>query len=89
MVGECELLAYDITKKSSFANVEKSANEVEKTIIFFVRNKCHLKYERQVSYEEADSVAKIIASFMQAVKNSTSLRMKLLLNMAIKYIQYN
>ena len=58
------IIVYDITNKTSFANVNYWLLEVEKynvspdTIKLLIGNKCDLASERIVSYEEGESFAK-------------------------------
>jgi len=57
------LIVYDITKSSSFTNVEKWLNELhehadENIVVMLVGNKTDLKASREVSTEEASKFAK-------------------------------
>lgn len=64
-------MVYDITKRNTFESVERWLKELKdhadtKIVVMLVGNKCDLKDQRQVSVEEATSMAtRLGVSFLE------------------------
>lgn len=66
---------YDITKKSSFLNVQKWIDEVRRytasnVLIALVGNKCDLIEEREVELVEAESMCEYVPEIMFQIETS-------------------
>lgn len=71
------LLVYDITKKVTFANVERWLNELKEhsdndIVILLVGNKCDLRHIRAVSTEEGSSLARTSAAYSDCFRKTRS-----------------
>ncbi|KAH8328331.1 hypothetical protein KR067_008127 [Drosophila pandora] len=69
------LIVYDITKRSSFANLQKWIEEVRRytasnVLIILVGNKCDLEEEREVDFEEARQMCQYIPEILFVMETS-------------------
>ncbi|KAH8380208.1 hypothetical protein KR009_009495 [Drosophila setifemur] len=68
-------IVYDITKRSSFANLQKWIEEVRRytasnVLIILVGNKCDLEEEREVDFEEARQMCQYIPEILFVMETS-------------------
>lgn len=69
------LTVYDITKRSSFSNLQKWIEEVRRytasnVLIILVGNKCDLEEQREVDFEEARQMCQYIPEILFVMETS-------------------
>ncbi|EDW30034.1 GL22545 [Drosophila persimilis] len=69
------LIVYDITKRSSFSNLQKWIEEVRRytasnVLIILIGNKCDLETEREVDFEEARQMCQYIPEILFVMETS-------------------
>ncbi|KAH8365515.1 hypothetical protein KR093_001635 [Drosophila rubida] len=69
------IIVYDITKRSTFANLQKWIEEVRRytasnVLIILIGNKCDLEEEREVDFEEARQMCQYIPEILFVMETS-------------------
>lgn len=69
------IAVYDITKRSTFANLQKWIEEVRRytasnVLIILIGNKCDLEAEREVEFEEARQMCQYIPEILFVMETS-------------------
>lgn len=69
------IAVYDITKRSTFANLQKWIEEVRRytasnVLIILIGNKCDLEAEREVDFEEARQMCQYIPEILFVMETS-------------------
>ncbi|XP_002046402.3 ras-related protein Rab-43-like [Drosophila virilis] len=69
------IIVYDITKRSTFANLQKWIEEVRRytasnVLIILIGNKCDLEAEREVDFEEARQMCQYIPEILFVMETS-------------------
>ncbi|XP_023161021.1 ras-related protein Rab-43 [Drosophila hydei] len=69
------IIVYDITKRSTFANLQKWIEEVRRytasnVLIILIGNKCDLESEREVDFEEARQMCQYIPEILFVMETS-------------------
>jgi len=69
------IIVYDITKRSSFSNLQKWIEEVRRytasnVVIILIGNKCDLDDEREVEFEEAEQMCQYIPEILFVMETS-------------------
>lgn len=69
------IIVYDITKRSSFTNLQKWIEEVRRytasnVLLILIGNKCDLEEEREVGFEEAEEMCQYIPEILFVMETS-------------------
>ncbi|XP_055376209.1 ras-related protein Rab-43 [Condylostylus longicornis] len=69
------IIVYDITKRASFANLQKWIDEVRRytasnVIIILIGNKCDLEENREVEFEEAEAMCQYVPEILFVMETS-------------------
>ncbi|XP_036339926.1 ras-related protein Rab-43 isoform X1 [Rhagoletis pomonella] len=69
------IIVYDITKRSSFSNLQKWIEEVRRytasnVLLILIGNKCDLEEEREVDFEEAKQMCQYIPEILFVMETS-------------------